>query len=1837
MHRNSTMTEYSLRLSEDAIDHRGVARMGFLPSGPVNDDANIAPWIDVPPTPPPKSPARTFGHLGPKISVTSLPGSSRQGSYANSGNYSLYTESQTTFEGHSRRSMEGDAESTRTPFSYSGSSSHSADLRKPKSSITLNGVFSRLRTSKSKSQLAPPPPPEPSIHDMPRNHPSLKPIEPPQPQTSSLFNFRNGSMMSVSKGPRKSKDPHQPPAPGPLEKTKEKKQQYKIDPRHQLDLPYSTTEGIVDIQLDGMEGIVDMHRQLSSPDSAYQMSDAIDFRNPFSHTTPTATRKPDLYPTHNARRISPKTMIPPPLHTHRTASSISSAAASAVDGSSPGWTPPQSWEIEKPGEGVEPIPTLYSSSEESLAGDRTLPKRKLSLPSTSERKSSLVNFSEYAAHTPKARKKRPSIYSDKTQYLIKIHRSGGNMHHIIMPISCTVAELNKELNKRLLDPPQRVEQHRLYLAEGGRERLLAAGERPIVIVRRRLRLAGYEPNDGIEQIGKEDVPFIYKFVYKSQFLGPPEEDLNFESFEVVDLTGRSLRTIPVILHQNADSISSLKLSRNPMLEIPLDFIQSCSSLVDLRLSNMAMQKVPQSVRHSTSLRRLDLSSNRIKDLTEAFLDPIPCLTELYLQNNKLATLPWHFARLRTLVTLNISNNRFDELPKVVFDIESLTTLDVSFNKIKTLPDELGKLINLQKLLLVGNEIKRFPNTSSRLVQLDFLDCRRNLVNDLTIMSMLPKIRTINADHNNVHALELSVGPFLSRLDVSYNDITQLSLVPGPVGRSPYSLTSLDLSYAKLSSLDDIALGTLTSLKTLRLDHNAFRTIPDSLGELRWLETLSCSDNNLDKLPISIGQLQKLETLDAHNNNLLELPSTIWNCASLRRINATSNRLGGWHDPPISHTGMEDDLLAPHLARKGSASSATSIGSLPPLVHSLEKLYLGENILTHESVHTLTIFKELRVLNLSFNEIQELPPNFFCKMIYLEELYLSGNKLVSIPTEDLHRMTRLTTLYLNGNKLLTLPQELGKVKGLSILDVGSNSLKYNINNWEFDWNWNFNKRLKYLNLSGNNRLQIKAESARHSSSHNRMSRDLVALGRQTLSGFKELTSLRVLGLMDVTITTTGADATVDIPEETELRRVRTSLSTVNRMAYGIADSLGRNDVLNMLDLVHEFPVRSGEPRRAIFAMFGRSQPPKGLLPGTSPNKLSKFLRDNFVEQFTAKLGQIEPSKGEGVPDALRRTFLHLNSLLHNYLRTIRRKNSQASTAGFAAPPSASVGFDPHLFQTGASAVVVYFVDKVLYAANVGNALAVVSRKGVAHNLSRRHDPYDRDETAHVRLAEGWVSSSGLINDEVEVSRGFGYFNLIPAVNPRPDMATWNLTERDEFVIIANRSLWDYVPYQIAVDIARTEKDPMIASQKLRDFAISYGADGSTMIMVVMVSDLFPRYAPVEPIVLKQTKRDQPKVYRHLRPEIPAPTGHLALVFTDIRNSTHLWEVNPGMPTAIRLHNELLRRSIRTCGGYEVKTEGDAFMVSFPTAMGAVWWALTVQVDLLECSWPLEILECEDGKEIRDQDGSLLARGLSVRMGIHVGAPSCERDLITDRMDYFGSMVNRSARVNGCAQGGQICVSADVQREINASIFETEPETEYSKNQPQDAIDGIRDIGLELIHIGEVKLKGFEFSESLAAIYPKGLENRHYLKPGAPSTDAASRVQFNVPQMKALGNLCLRLEALSGGRVFRPPPIRKGSIASATAGEDDSEKEANTFFTADPELLLPPVHDQLTDADLTLILDSLALRIENAVNSLVNRYCPSTLDKSKFLEMLLEGGGGLDQRTLEHIASLLQRPC
>jgi adenylate cyclase len=192
------------------------------------------------------------------------------------------------------------------------------------------------------------------------------------------------------------------------------------------------------------------------------------------------------------------------------------------------------------------------------------------------------------------------------------------------------------------------------------------------------------------------------------------------------------------------------------------------------------------------------------------------------------------------------------------------------------------------------------------------------------------------------------------------------------------------------------------------------------------------------------------------------------------FNATSNLITEWHDPfsimfstpvqphPPSAAGSAAALLGPGDADILRARKASTAGSpagqpaqrqLPALAYSLERLHLGENQFKDDIAKQVAGYlRELVVLNLSFNEIGELPLSFFKYQSHLEELYLSGNKLTNFPTENLERLGKLSTLFLNGNKLQTLPAELGKVQTLTTLDVGSNQLKYNINNSEYDWNW-----------------------------------------------------------------------------------------------------------------------------------------------------------------------------------------------------------------------------------------------------------------------------------------------------------------------------------------------------------------------------------------------------------------------------------------------------------------------------------------------------------------------------------------------------------------------------------------------------------------------------------------------------------------------------------------------------------------------------------------------------------------------------------------------------------------
>ena len=148
----------------------------------------------------------------------------------------------------------------------------------------------------------------------------------------------------------------------------------------------------------------------------------------------------------------------------------------------------------------------------------------------------------------------------------------------------------------------------------------------------------------------------------------------------------------------------------------------------------------------------------------------------------------------------------------------------------------------------------------------------------------------------------------------------------------------------------------------------------------------------------------------------------------------------------------------------------------------------------------------------------------------------------------------------------------------------------------------------------------------------------------------------------------------------------------------------------------------------------------------------------------------------------------------------------------------------------------------------------------------------------------------------------------------------------------------------------------------------------------------------------------------------PAGTVTFLFTDIEGSTRLLHaLGPeDYAEALAEHRRALRGAFTAHGGVEVDTQGDAFLVAFPTA-------------------PAAAAAARRGSE------ALAGGPIRVRMGLHTGTPLLAGE------GYVGIDVHRGARVGALAHGGQIVLSPST-----AALLDAEP---------------LRDLGLH-------RLKDFE---------------------------------------------------------------------------------------------------------------------------------------------------------------------
>jgi class 3 adenylate cyclase/tRNA A-37 threonylcarbamoyl transferase component Bud32 len=133
---------------------------------------------------------------------------------------------------------------------------------------------------------------------------------------------------------------------------------------------------------------------------------------------------------------------------------------------------------------------------------------------------------------------------------------------------------------------------------------------------------------------------------------------------------------------------------------------------------------------------------------------------------------------------------------------------------------------------------------------------------------------------------------------------------------------------------------------------------------------------------------------------------------------------------------------------------------------------------------------------------------------------------------------------------------------------------------------------------------------------------------------------------------------------------------------------------------------------------------------------------------------------------------------------------------------------------------------------------------------------------------------------------------------------------------------------------------------------------------------------------------------------APDGTVTIMFSDIEDSTVLTEQlgDRRWLALLRRHNDIVRRQVAEHGGYEVKSQGDGFMIAFASARRAIRCAIDVQRAL-----------DEHRRGHPDEH-------LSVRIGLHTG------EAMRSDEDFFGKNVILAARIAARARGDEILVSS-----------------------------------------------------------------------------------------------------------------------------------------------------------------------------------------------------------------------
>ncbi|KAF8582140.1 PP2C-domain-containing protein [Ramaria rubella] len=227
-------------------------------------------------------------------------------------------------------------------------------------------------------------------------------------------------------------------------------------------------------------------------------------------------------------------------------------------------------------------------------------------------------------------------------------------------------------------------------------------------------------------------------------------------------------------------------------------------------------------------------------------------------------------------------------------------------------------------------------------------------------------------------------------------------------------------------------------------------------------------------------------------------------------------------------------------------------------------------------------------------------------------------------------------------------------------------------------------------------------------------------------------------------------------------------------------------------------------------------------------------------------------------------------------------------------------DPSFFHdpSGCTAVAALLTpDRKIYVANAGDSRSIISVKGQAKPLSYDHKPQNMVENSRITAAGGYIEY-GRVNGNLALSRAIGDFEFKKnyslaaerqIITADPDVIEHDMTDEDEFLVLACDGIWDCLSSQQVVDVVRRlihngVELPEICNE-LMDICLApdsnsgggIGCDNMTVLVVALLNGRTKEewYAWVKDRVAQQygynTPENLPQIYSINRVEAARARG------------------------------------------------------------------------------------------------------------------------------------------------------------------------------------------------------------------------------------------------------------------------------------------------------------------------------------------------------------------------------